>query len=339
MFACTRPRPARQPRRAMILCLLCLCLGASASAAGPAVWSALPASELEPVLSAYTAASGTTASLVCAPFSELMARYLAVPAADKPDLLIGASIQDIATAGAAGLLAPLGPAVPLPPEMWRDPDGRWLALTYSPLGLVYAPARVNPQSLATYEALAEGAWKGRLALPSGRSAALSTLAGYLKARYGAANAGRTLAGFAANLARPAAGDAEEAIAAVDAGAADVALADAPALARYLLAHQTSRLGLHWPNQRVDGALVTATAAGVPQAAPHAAAGNALLAWLLSPAGQKALTAASLAYPVIDNVPTPPLPTSFGAFRLNLVPVEVYARLEPEARALLAAAGL
>gem|GEM_PF-5103440 len=235
--------------------LLCLGLGASARAADLTVWSALPKAEFAPVLEAYRTASGQEANLVEAPFPELLARYLATPAAAKPDLLLGASVQDLASAAAAGLLDvldPPGPAAALP-EMWRDPGRRWLALAYRPLGLVYAAERVNPESLNSYEALAENRWKGRLALPSGRDPGLLTLAGFFKARYGAANAQALLAAYAANLARPAAGGPQEAIATVDAGAADVALADAPALARYLSAHPKSRLAVFWPNQHAEGA--------------------------------------------------------------------------------------
>jgi iron(III) transport system substrate-binding protein len=321
--------------------LLCLGLGASARAADLTVWSALPKAELAPVLEAYRTASGQEANLVEAPFPELLARYLATPAAAKPDLLLCASVQDLASAAAAGLLDvldPTGPAVALP-EMWRDPGRRWLALAYRPLGLVYAAERVNPESLNTYEALAESRWKGRLALPSGRDPGLLTLAGFFKARYGAANAQALLAAYAANLARPAAGGPQEALATVDAGAADVALADIPALARYLSAHPKSRLAVFWPNQHAEGALATVAAAGLPSGAPHPEAGAKLMSWLASEAGQKSLAAATLAYPVLGGVPAAPLPTSFGAFRLNLVPVEIYGRLEPEATVLLTKAGL
>ena len=51
------------------------------------------------------------------------------------------------------------------PANLRDPDGLWYGLAKRARVLVYAKDRVDPAQLSTYEALADPAFKGKVARP------------------------------------------------------------------------------------------------------------------------------------------------------------------------------
>ena len=52
------------------------------------------------------------------------------------------------------------------PAAYRDPDGYWYGLSLRARPILYVKDRVKPEQLASYEALGEAQWKGRICIRS-----------------------------------------------------------------------------------------------------------------------------------------------------------------------------
>ena len=161
----------RRIRRTLVS-LWPLVLGAGAvacqSPAAPelVIYSARNEQLLQPVIDRYARDTGRKARFLTDKEAALVERLAAEGASSPADVLITVDAGNLWQAAERGLLRPLESRIletNIPAHL-RDPQGRWFGLSVRARTIVYAPARVKPDELSTYEALAGPAWKGRLCL-------------------------------------------------------------------------------------------------------------------------------------------------------------------------------
>jgi iron(III) transport system substrate-binding protein len=286
----------------------------------------------------FTAATGIEVQVVTASADELITRLRNEGAASPADVLITVDAGRLHRAAEEGLLQPvrteaLESAVP---ARFRDPDGRWYALTQRARVLVYHRDRVAPGTLTGYADLASPEWRGRVVVRSSSNVYNQSLLAGLIAREGPEAAERWAAGVVANLARtPRGGDTDQ-LKMVAAGVGDVALVNTYYLAR--LAESTDgedrraaeRLAVLFPDQSGAGTHVNVSGAGVTRSSRNVANAIRLLEYLTSDEAQRLFAGTNQEYPVRPGVPWSSILTEWGEFRGDTVDLARLGELNGEA---------
>lgn len=292
---------------------------------------------IEAVFEAFTAETGIEVRFTTGSDPELRERLIAEGENTPADLVITADAANIALSAAAGVLSPvdseaLRNAIP---EELRAADDTWFALSRRLRVIMYSTERVS-EPPTEYAALGDPEWKGRLCLrPSTHPYTQSLVAGLID-NLGADAAREIVDGWVANEPLYINSD-SDILKAIAAGDCDVALANSYYLARLLGEDPSLPVALQWPDQAAEGAHLNVSAAAVTAAAPNRAGAVRLLEWLAT-SGQKAFSDANNEYPADPTVEPAEVLVGFGSFTADTASVRVLGQLNPDAVALLAAAG-
>ena len=292
---------------------------------------------IEAVFEEFTAETGIEVRFTTGSDPELRERLIAEGANTPADLLIAADAANIDLAAAAGVLAAIESdalAGAIPDEL-RSADGTWFALSRRLRVIMYSTERVDTPP-ADYADLGDPAWKGRLCLrPSTHPYTQSLVAGLIN-NLGTEAATAIVESWVANDPLYVNSD-TDIVKAIAAGDCDVALANSYYLARLLGEDPSLAVALQWPDQTGAGAHLNVSAAGVTASAPNREAAIRLLEWLAT-SGQKAFSDANNEYPADPSVEPAAVLVGFGTFTADMASVRELGRLNPEAVALLSAAG-
>ncbi len=230
------------------------------------------------------------------------------------------------------------------PAALRHPEGRWFGFARRARIIAYDPARVRPEEVATYEALAAPRFRGKLCVRSSENVYNLSLTAALIERWGAA---RTLAwarGVVANMARPPQGGDVEQIRAVAAGACEIALTNSYYFLRLATSDNAGdraiagRLALSFPDQSGPGAHVNISGGGVAANAPNRANAIRFLEYLTTPEAQGVFARANNEFPILPDTPMPEAVARVANFRADATPVTVYGQRQAEAQRLLDQSG-
>ncbi|MFM7252974.1 MAG: extracellular solute-binding protein [Ilumatobacteraceae bacterium] len=292
---------------------------------------------IEAVFEEFTAETGIEVRFTTGSDPELRERLIAEGANTPADLLIAADAANIDLAAAAGVLAAIESdalAGAVPDEL-RSADGTWFALSRRLRVIMYSTERVDTPP-ADYADLGDPTWKGRLCLrPSTHPYTQSLVAGLIN-NLGTEAATAIVESWVANDPLYVNSD-TDIVKAIAAGDCDVALANSYYLARLLGEDPSLAVALQWPDQAGAGAHLNVSAAGVTASAPNREAAIRLLEWLAT-SGQKAFSDANNEYPADPSVEPASVLVGFGTFTADTASVRELGRLNPEAMALLSAAG-
>jgi len=166
------------------------------------------------------------------------------------------------------------------PAGFRDPAARWFAIASFARVLVYAPDRVKPGELASYDSPTGLAWRGRLCLPPPHHPGYRTLLASIISRNGPDYAEAWARGMLANAApldlppppqRTPEWVDRALVEALDAKACDVTLLDSRTLTRLTDPgsktdrRELDRIAAVWPNQDGGGTHVDIIGAGMTAA--------------------------------------------------------------------------
>ena len=132
------------------------------------VYSARKEALIKPLLDRFTSETGITVNLITGSADALVERMKAEGEHSPADVLITTDAGRLYRAQQEGQLATtesdtLAEQVP---EALRDPEGHWYGLSVRARVVVYAPDRVDPSELSTYEALADEKWDDRICIRS-----------------------------------------------------------------------------------------------------------------------------------------------------------------------------
>ena len=304
------------------------------------IYSARKAHLIEPILEAYTEATGVQFELLTGKPGPLLERLAAGNGNNRVDVLLTVDAGNLWHAAERGLLAPVASEIlsSAVPAALRDPGNRWFGLSKRARTIAYNPARTGPGELSTYEDLADPKWRGRLCLRTSKKVYNQSLVATLIAHHGEAAAEKVVRGWIANLAADPFSNDTKTLQAVAAGHCDAAIVNTYYYGRLMRKEPGLELALFWPNQDAQGVHVNVSGAGVTARARHPAAARKFLEWLAAPAAQALFASLNLEYPVREDLPPAPAVAAWGEFRGDAVNLSEAGRLQAAAVRLMDRAG-
>ncbi len=328
----------------------------AAAAAGFAV-PALPASEvnlysarqealIKPLLDKFTGETGIRVNLVTGKADALLKRLESEGRNSPADVLLTVDAGRLHRAKALGVIQPIDSPVleEAIPESYRDPEGYWWGLSLRARPIMYAPDRVKPEELETYEALAQDQWRGRICIRSSDNIYNQSLVASMIASDGEAAAEQWARGLVANFARPPRGGDRDQIKAVAAKQCDLAIANTYYLGHMLASEDDSersaagKVAIFWPNQGGRGAHVNVSGAAVTRSARNREEAIRLIEFLSTDSAQTWYAEVNYEYPVKPGVEWSQTLADWGAFEADQVNLEVLGELNTEAVRIMDRAG-
>ena len=291
----------------------------------------------EALYSGFTKATGIKVNRIEADEDPLIERIRNEGARSPADVLITVDAGRLWRAEQFGLFQPVKSAVleARIPASLREPGGHWFGFSQRARVIAYNKSKVRPGEIATYEALAEPKWRGRVCMRSSTSIYNLSLMGALIDHLGAQQAEAWAKGVRANLAQaPSGGDTDQ-LKAVAAGQCDVTVSNQYYFARLARSDKpeereiAQRIGLVMPNQKTWGTHVNISGAGVLRHAPHREAAVRFLEHLAGDDAQRYFAEGNNEWPVVAGVKTDnPVLSGLGAFKRDALNVAVLGRNQP-----------
>jgi iron(III) transport system substrate-binding protein len=308
------------------------------------LYSTREAPLVEPVIAAFTAATGIKVNLTVIA-DNLVKRMQAEGDSSPADVLMTIGIDKTSQLADAGLTQAITSSVldraigaPL-----RDRGRQWVGLSVRPRVVVTSSDAAL--EAIRYEDLALPKWRGKLCMRSMlHQNNVALVAAYLLHNGEAATAA-WLHGLRTNLAQPPDGKDNDVIRNIAQGACAIGIANTVALAQL----RDGREGREWTGYANQvkavptafgngGAHVNITGAALAKHAPHRDAAVKFLEYLVTPAAQKLYAAAELEYPVAADAEAAPLVTAIGSFAADTLPLDEIAAHQKAAVALIRQAG-
>jgi iron(III) transport system substrate-binding protein len=290
---------------------------------------------IEPVLEAFTAATGIAVNVA---FVEegLVERLKAEGARSPADLVLTVDIANLQQIVDAGVIQPVASEVlnaAIPAEL-RSPDNLWFGLT-TRARIVYASReRVADGEVTTYEDLASEAWAGRICTRSGLHNYNLALLSALIAHDGEAAARDWAAGVKANLARKPEGNDRAQVRAIWAGECDISLGNTYYMGEMLADPEqkawADSVRIIFPTFADGGTHINISGVAMTAAAPNAAEALQLMEFLVSPDAQAIYAELNNEYPVLAGTPLSALVESWGSFAPDTIDLTAVASQRPAA---------
>ena len=299
---------------------------------------------VEPVIAAFTQASGIMVKLVVVEDS-LVKRLTAEAEASPADVLMTIGLDKTTQFINRGLTQAF--ASPLldqaVPASLRGDGAQWLALSVRPR--VVMTRQDSPLAQITYEDLADPKWRGKICMrPPQHQNNVALIAAYL-VHYGEAPTEAWLQGLKANLNHQPAGKDNDVIRQLAEGACEIGIGNTVALAQLRDGREGADFS-GWARAvkavptsfKGGGSHVNLTGAAIARHAPHPALAQQFLEFLVTPAAQRIYAAAELEYPVLAAAERAPLVAEMGSFPADPLPIDQIAAHQQAAIALIRKVG-
>src|SRR5690606_11071679 len=298
---------------------------------------------IQPLLDAFTASTGIRVNTVFVR-DGLLERVRAEGERSPADVLMTVDTGNLLDLVDDGRTQPVESAVLAEaiPAHLRGADGHWFALSLRDRSL-YA-ARDLELDTFTYEELADPKWRGRVCIRSGQHPYNTSLIAAMIAHAGAEKTEQWLRGVKANLARKAAGGDRDVARDILAGICDIGIANAYYVGRMKNAEPGSeqhqwgeaiRVGAPTFASAADGGTrANISGAAVARHAPNRDNAVKLLEYLVSDEAQSLYARANYEYPVKAGVELDPVVASFGAMKVDALPLTEVARHRRQASELV-----
>jgi iron(III) transport system substrate-binding protein len=290
--------------------------------------------------------TGIEVRVVTATADELITRLEREGAASPADVLITVDAGRLHRAKELGLLRPVTSPLlsEVVPASLRDPEGYWFGLTQRARILVFAPDRVSPEELSTYEALADPSWAGRVLVRSSDNIYNQSLLASIIAADGPEAAEAWATAVVGNLARPPQGNDTDLVLDVASGIGDVGIVNTYYVGRLLhdpdpsVRQLAETVRVFFPNQDGRGAHVNVSGAGVTASAPNPENAVRLLEFLVGEEAQRVFAEVIFEYPVRAGVPWALTLREWGEFRADTLNLRRLGELNSEAVKIFDRAG-
>ncbi len=291
---------------------------------------------IEPLLQAFTAKTGIKANVVFAK-DGVLERMKAEGSNSPADLILTVDIGRLNDAVEAGVVQPVSSKILEAniPANFRDPDGRWFALTQRARLIYASKERVKPGELTSYEQLADPKWKGRICTRSGKHDYNIALLGAMIAHHGEEKAEKWLEGLKANLARKPQGNDRAQVKAINEGECDLSLGNN----YYYGAMLSDPKQKAWADSvnpvfptigGTPGTHVNVSGVALSKSAPNRENAVKLMEFLSSDEAQEIYATVNFEYPVNPQVKWSPLVESWGRFSPDDLPLSAIAELRSAA---------
>lgn len=309
----------------------------AATAQGPVViYSSRQEYLLKPILDKFTAETGIEVQLQTGEEGPLISRLQAEGADTFADIFYTVDAGNLWSAADKGLMAPLKSDIieaKIPAHL-RDPQGLWFGFSVRARTIVYSTARVKPEQLSTYEALADPKWKGKLCLRTSKKVYNMSLVATMIDRLGEAKTEQIVKGWVANLATGPMSSDNLIVQAIAAGQCDVGIVNTYYLGQEQQKDPKIPVSIFWANQGGSGVHVNVSGAGLTAHAKHKEAAIKLLEWLATDEPQRMFSELNLEFPANPAIESVPLVKAWGDFKPDLINVQTAGRLQAAAVMLM-----
>lgn len=298
---------------------------------------------IEPVMEAFTKATGTTVNLAYVD-KGLVERLKSEGDRSPADLVMTVDIANLNQIVEAGVLQPVDSAAlkAAVPANLRSPDDLWYALT-TRARVVYAhKERVKDGEVTTYEDLASDKWKGRICTRAGVHDYNLALLAAVIAHHGEEKAKEWAAGLKANLAKKPEGNDRGQVKSVWAGECDISLTNTYYMGAMLADPEqkawAESVRIVFPVFEGGGTHLNVSGIAMTKAAPNKDAAQKLMEFLVSPEAQAIYSEVNTEYPVLTDAKRSDLVASWGEFTPDTVDLTELAKLRPAALRIMEEVG-
>ncbi len=294
----------------------------------------------------FEQASGIAVRVLPANAEQLLERLRAEGDATEADLIVAADAGNLWRIQDAKLFQPATSPIleASVPQRLRSPAGHWWGFSKRARVIAYRKDAVEPEEVATMEALAGPRFRGQIvARSSTNTYNLSLLASRIE-RLGADNARAWVAGVRANFARDPQGADTDQIKALAAGAAQATIVNHYYLLRMAQSpdaaeqEAAARVALCFPDQAGAGAHINISGAGIAKYAKRPEQARQLLEYLVSDQAQNLLAPINVEFPIRPAIAPAPALAALGDFKEEDVPLEAFGRRQAEAARIYEEAG-
>jgi iron(III) transport system substrate-binding protein len=330
---------------AVLIAAASACLAATGARRAEEItlYSTREAALVEPVVAAFTEASGVKVKIV---FVEdgLVKRLTSEGAASPADVLLTIGLDKTTQPAVSGLTQAMSSTriEQAVPANLRG-GGQWIALAIRPR--VVMARRDDALAAVDYEDLASPQWRGKLCIRSPlHQNNVALVAAYL-VHHGEAATEAWLAGLKANLAHKPDRKDNDVIREIAQGACKIGIGNTVALAQL----RDGREGADWRAWAMEvkavpstfkggGTHVNLTGAAIAKQAPHPALARQFLEFLVTPAAQRIFAAAELEYPVLAAAERAPIVAEMGTFIADAISIDQIAARQQAAISLIKKVG-
>lgn len=289
---------------------------------------------MEPLLEEFKRETGIDYRLLTGAAGGLLERLVREGANSPADVLITVDAGNLVAAKQAGVLRSIESDIldVSIPAHYRDADGQWYGLSARSRVIFYAPDRIDPAQISSYEALADPKLGKRICVRSSSNVYNQSLMAAMIAHHGAAKAEEWARGLVNNFARQPQDNDTAQIRAVAAGQCDVGIANTYYFGRLIASDAAAdkdvvaKVAMLWPNQDDRGAHMNLSGAGVTKSSRNVDAAIKLIEFLASEKAQTIYAEHNNEYPVNPSAVLSGPIQSFGEFKadtLNLSELEKY----------------
>ncbi|MCK5902604.1 MAG: Fe(3+) ABC transporter substrate-binding protein [Cocleimonas sp.] len=307
------------------------------------LYSARKEKLIKPLLDKFTEQTKIKVNLVTGKADALLKR-LEIEGRNSPaDLFITTDAGRLYRAQKAGVLQAIQSDVldKAIPAHLREPSGFWFGLSQRARPIFYAKARVKPEELSTYEALADIKWKGNICIRSSNNIYNQSLVASMLVHNKKAAVEQWVKGLVANLAKPPKGGDRDQIKAAAAGQCDIAVANTYYFGKMIHAKKDPKqqkaaaaMAIFWPNQKGRGTHVNISGIAVTKSAKHKASAIKLMEFLVSRDSQKWYAESNHEYPVVEGVEWSDTLKSWGKFKADTLNLSTLGELNTDAVKLM-----
>lgn len=315
-------------------------VGAMAQAEVVTVYSARNEQLIKPLFDAYTKETGVDVRFITGTEAALLERLKAEGANTPADMLITVDAGNLWQAANQRVLKPVKSEVleqNIPAHL-RAAEGEWFGLSVRARTLFYSKNKLKPESLSSYEDLADPKWKGKLCLRTSKKVYNQSLVAMLIAQHGEAKTEQIIRGWVANLATDVFADDTAMLKAIAAGQCEVGIANTYYYGRIVEQEPNFPVGIFWANQKADGVHVNISGAGVTRYAKNEKGAIRLIEWLSSEKAQNLYADRNMEYPANAKIKPDSIVTGWGSFKPNLINVAKAGELQAQATKLMDRAG-
>jgi len=218
------------------------------------------------------------------------------------DLLITVDAGFLWRSTEEGILAPVDSAAlrAAVPANLRDPQGRWYAISARARTVMRSTERVpEADAPATYAALGDPAWKGRLCLRTSNNVYNQSLTAMFIADRGEAATRTLLESWMGNDPIILGSD-TEVLEAIAAGRCDIGLTNTYYLGNKLREDADFPVAPVWADQQGTGTHVNVSGVGLTTAAKHREEAIRLMEYLLTPEAQSLIAEGNSEFPILEG---------------------------------------
>ena len=332
----------REMTRIVLIALAACMVTATAFAAELNIYSYRSPQLIQPLLDAYAAETGVQINVVHAPIG-LAQRLQSENSASPADVVLTVDVSRIAELKDLDLLAPLDSPVinERVPSYLRDEDDRWTALSTRARVVAVSKDRVPPGAVKRFEDLAEPDWRGRIFTRRGSHVYNRALLASLVAHLGEVKAEEWARGLVANLARKPQGNDRAQAKAIFAGECDLAIMNTYYFGKMKFNGRNPEqkewagaIRLVFLNQGDRGQHVNISGAGIVKASTNKEEALRFVEWLTGAEAQKIYASVNFEYPVNPAINPDVEVASWGAFKMDVLPISALADNSAKAQVII-----